>query len=169
MHGRHPKDRLKFSSRVKLGKRAVTHVKPLESLANRAITYVSCRLETGRTHQIRVHAAAMGHPIVGDGKYGLADAFLTGGISRKLHLHARRLVIGSVDGESVDVCAALPEHFADSLTMLGFDAADGDRLPIDEVKFRDTPEGAARHEAAQAKQRRLARRGERRTRGEREQ
>jgi 23S rRNA pseudouridine955/2504/2580 synthase len=124
---------------------------------------------TGRTHQIRVHAAAMGHPIVGDGKYGLADAFLTGGISRKLHLHARRLVIGSVDGESVDVCAALPEHFADSLTMLGFDAADGDRLPIDEVKFRDTPEGAARHEAAQAKQRRLARRGERRTRGEREQ
>ena len=70
MHGRHPKDRLKFSSRVKLGKRAVTHVKPLESLANRAITYVSCRLETGRTHQIRVHLADAGTPILGDVLYG---------------------------------------------------------------------------------------------------
>ena len=70
MHGRHPKDRLKFSSRVKLGKRAVTHVKPLESLANGAITYVSCRLETGRTHQIRVHLADALTPILGDVLYG---------------------------------------------------------------------------------------------------
>ncbi len=120
---------------------------------------------TGRTHQIRVHAMAMGHPIVGDGKYGLADAYLTGGISRKLHLHARRLVIESLDGAKIDVTAALPDHIAQSLDMLGFQEADGDRLPLDEVKFRDTPEGAARHEAAQAKQRRLARRGERRSRG----
>lgn len=123
---------------------------------------------TGRTHQIRVHAVAMGHSIVGDGKYGLADAFLTGGISRKLHLHARRLVIDSLDGAKIDVVATLPEHFAQSLDLLGFQEADGDRLPIDEVKFRDTPEGQARHEAAQAKQRRLARRGERRSRGERD-
>ena len=70
MHGRHPKDRLKFSSKVKVGKRAVTHVTPLESLANGAITYVSCRLETGRTHQIRVHLADARTPILGDALYG---------------------------------------------------------------------------------------------------
>ena len=70
MHGRHPKDRLKFSSKVKVGKRAVTHVAPLESLASGAITYVSCRLETGRTHQIRVHLADARTPILGDALYG---------------------------------------------------------------------------------------------------
>ncbi len=155
------------------------HVDPIEGLPARTrfrvidragprAAFVEFQPLTGRTHQIRVHAAAMGHPIVGDGKYGLADAFLTGGISRKLHLHARRLVIASLDAQTIDETAALPDHFAESLTMLGFSAADGDRLPLDEPKFRDTPEGAARHEAAQAKQRRLARRGERRTRGARE-
>ena len=70
MHGRHPKDRLKFSSKVKIGKRAVTHVKPLESLAHGLATYVACRLETGRTHQIRVHLADARTPILGDALYG---------------------------------------------------------------------------------------------------
>ena len=53
---------------------------------------------TGRTHQLRVHLAAIGHPIVGDGKYGGPEAFLTGSISRKMHLHARRLIIDHPDG-----------------------------------------------------------------------
>lgn len=70
MHGRHPKDRFKFSSKVKLGKRAVTHVTPLERFASGLATYVSCRLETGRTHQIRVHLADDKTPIVGDPLYG---------------------------------------------------------------------------------------------------
>lgn len=70
MHGRHPKDRLKFSSKVTLGKRAVTHVRPLESLAHGLCTYVACRLETGRTHQIRVHLADNKTPILGDALYG---------------------------------------------------------------------------------------------------
>lgn len=70
MHGRHPKDRLKFSSKVKLGKRAVTHVRPLESLGHGLCTYVACRLETGRTHQIRVHLADNKTPILGDALYG---------------------------------------------------------------------------------------------------
>jgi 23S rRNA pseudouridine1911/1915/1917 synthase len=70
LHGRHPKDRMKFSSKVKLGKRAVTHVKPLESLAHGLATYVACRLETGRTHQIRVHLADAKTPILGDALYG---------------------------------------------------------------------------------------------------
>jgi len=57
------------TTRKEQGKRAVTHVKPLESLASGAITYVSCRLETGRTHQIRVHLASVGHPLIGDETY----------------------------------------------------------------------------------------------------
>lgn len=70
LHGRHPKDRMKFSSTVRIGKRAVTHVRPLESFAHGVATYVSCRLETGRTHQIRVHLADSKTPILGDGLYG---------------------------------------------------------------------------------------------------
>jgi 23S rRNA pseudouridine1911/1915/1917 synthase len=69
-HGRHPKDRLKFSSKVKVGKRAVTHIAPIERLAKGLVTYVSCRLETGRTHQIRVHLADGGTPILADELYG---------------------------------------------------------------------------------------------------
>ena len=52
--------------------------------------------------------AAIGHPIVGDAKYGGAEAFLTGGISRKLHLHARRLKIDGLDGKPIDQTAELP-------------------------------------------------------------
>jgi 23S rRNA pseudouridine955/2504/2580 synthase len=84
---------------------------------------------TGRTHQIRVHAAAIGHPLVGDAKYGGKEAFLTGGISRKLHLHARRLVIDAPDSGKVDVTADLPAHMVESFTMLGFDMDLGVPLP----------------------------------------
>lgn len=70
LHGRHPRERLKFSSKVREGKRAVTHVTPIESFAARAATLVACRLETGRTHQIRVHLADSGTPILGDALYG---------------------------------------------------------------------------------------------------
>lgn len=69
LHGRHPRDRLKFSSKVKVGKRAVTHVRPLEHFGEVA-TLVACRLETGRTHQIRIHLAETGTPILGDALYG---------------------------------------------------------------------------------------------------
>ena len=66
----------------------------------------SCEPLTGRTHQLRVHMAAIGHPIVGDGKYGGQDAFLTGSISRKMHLHARRLVIGAPKGADGKMAAS---------------------------------------------------------------
>jgi 23S rRNA pseudouridine1911/1915/1917 synthase len=68
-HGRHPKDRLRFTTHVREGKRAVTNVDVLERYGNVA-TYVRCRLETGRTHQIRVHLAESGTPILGDPLYG---------------------------------------------------------------------------------------------------
>jgi 23S rRNA pseudouridine1911/1915/1917 synthase len=69
LHARHPRDRLRFSSKVKIGKRAVTHVRAIERFGDHA-TYVACRLETGRTHQIRVHLADNKTPILGDTLYG---------------------------------------------------------------------------------------------------
>jgi 23S rRNA pseudouridine1911/1915/1917 synthase len=69
LHGRHPHDRIRFSSKVRSGKRAVTHVRALERFGTHA-THVACRLETGRTHQIRVHLADNKTPIIGDALYG---------------------------------------------------------------------------------------------------
>ncbi len=92
----------------------------MDRAGNRA-AFVEMRPFTGRTHQLRVHAAATGTPIVGDRKYGGPDAMLTGGISRKMHLHARRLVIALPGGGALDVTADLPPHFAETLAMLGFD------------------------------------------------
>ena len=146
----------------KEGSPARTRYRVIERAGNRAC-WVELQPFTGRTHQLRVHMAAIGHPIVGDGKYGGQDAFLTGGISRKMHLHARRLKVDHPDGGAIDVSAELPEHFAESMKLLGFDPADGD-LPLDEVKFSETAEGRKRAASQKAKQVRKARRGERRGR-----
>ena len=140
-----------------------TRYRVIERAGNRA-AWVELQPHTGRTHQLRVHMAAIGHPIVGDGKYGGQDAFLTGTISRKLHLHARRIRIDHPDGGQVDVTAGLPAHFAESLASLGFELEQGD-LPLDEVKFGETPEGKRKAAAAAAKTRRKERKGERRSRG----
>jgi len=71
LHGRDPKNRLRFSSRVREGKRAVTHVAVLERLARDRAAYIECRLETGRTHQIRVHLSLERNtPLLGDDLYG---------------------------------------------------------------------------------------------------
>ena len=117
---------------------------------------------------MRVHLAAIGHPIVGDGKYGGQDAFLTGSISRKMHLHARRLIIATPEskgtGGKLDVTAKLPPHFAQSMEALGFEENQSDASPVrDEAPERSPAEkkqAARRH----AKQYRKDRRGERRTR-----
>ncbi|TFI58383.1 RluA family pseudouridine synthase [Sphingomonas parva] len=145
------------------GLAARTRYRVIERAGNSA-AWVELQPLTGRTHQLRVHMAAIGHPIVGDGKYGGQDAFLTGSISRKLHLHARRLRIDHPDGGQIDVTAELPEHFAESMAYLGFDPADGD-LPLDEIKFADTAEGKRKAATAAAKSRRKERKGERRSRG----
>lgn len=119
---------------------------------------------TGRTHQLRVHMAAIGHPIVGDGKYGGPEAFLSGSISRKMHLHARRLILPHPDGTPLDVEAPLPAHFAASLEQLGFDEADGEYIadPSGEPS-REAQKTAAK---AHAKDYRKERKGERRGRAE---
>ena len=145
------------------GSPARSRYRVIERAGNRA-AWVELQPFTGRTHQLRVHMAAIGHPIVGDGKYGGPAAFLTGGISRKMHLHARRIRVDHPDGGEIDVTAELPTHFAESLAGLGFEAMAGDMMPLDTFTppTREEKKAKAR---AHAKSLRKERRGERRGRG----
>ncbi len=145
------------------GQTARTVYRVVERAGN-AAAWVELQPFTGRTHQLRAHMAAIGHPIVGDGKYGGQDAFLTGSVSRKMHLHARRLIIEAPKDETIDVTADLPEHFAQSMEHLGFDISLSDAGPIatpPPERNRAEKKQAAK---AHAKQYRKARRGERRAR-----
>ena len=110
-------------------KRAHTHYATLYRVASRA-SWVAMEPITGRTHQLRAHMAAIGHPIAGDGKYGgsgqenLGDGWgaqLGGIISKKLHLHARRLVFEHPSSHKpISVVAELPDHMKDSWETLGW-------------------------------------------------
>src|SRR6478672_10097470 len=142
---------------------AKTKWRLIDRAGNRA-AWLELQPLTGRTHQLRAHMASIGHPIVGDAKYGGAEAFLTGGISRKLHLHARRIRIDAPDGGKIDVSADLPQHFSETLTMLGFDPLAGDSMPLEQPPA-PTRESRQRKAAAAAKVKRRERRGERRSRG----
>jgi 23S rRNA pseudouridine1911/1915/1917 synthase len=121
LHGRHPTDRLRFTGRVREGKRAVTFVRVVERFG--VATYVRCTLRTGRTHQIRVHLAESGTPILGDSLYGSAprDAKLAR-IGRTLGhpaLHARLLgFTHPTTGEALRFEAPLPADFAAALEAL---------------------------------------------------
>ena len=112
--GRHPVERKKMAAGVKNGKRAVTHYRVLQRFRNH--TYIECQLETGRTHQIRVHMASIGHPLLGDTVYGPAK--------NPLHmqgqtLHAQVLgLIHPTTGEYLEVEAPLPEYFEKLLKSL---------------------------------------------------
>lgn len=105
------------------GRAAVTDYALLDAAGGRA-SWLALVPATGRTHQLRVHCAAMGTPILGDGKYGGPTAFLEGsGISRKLHLHAREIVLpakASRGGKGLRIVAPLPEHMAKTFRALGF-------------------------------------------------
>jgi 23S rRNA pseudouridine955/2504/2580 synthase len=149
----------------KEGQPARTRYRVIDRAGNRA-AWVELQPHTGRTHQLRVHMAAIGHPIVGDGKYGMAEAFLSGSISRKMHLHARRIRIDHPDGGKLDVTADLPTHFAETLKQLGFDIERGDNMPPDE-RAPLTKEQEKAKAKAHAKTVRKERRGERRGRGDR--
>ncbi len=112
--GRHPIERKKMSTKVSNGRDAVTHYKVLERFGN--FTYIECQLETGRTHQIRVHMASIGHPILGDEIYGPAKC------PYKLEgqtLHAKILgIIHPSTGEYMEFDAPLPEYFQKLLEKL---------------------------------------------------
>lgn len=113
--GRHPIDRKKMSINEKNGKPAVTHYHVIRY--SQQFTYVECRLETGRTHQIRVHMASIGHPLLGDMVYGPAKCPVVGLQGQTLHAgvlgirHPRT-------GEYLEVKAPLPEYFEELLRKL---------------------------------------------------
>ena len=112
--GRHPVDRKKMSINHKNGKEAITHYKVLDRFQN--YTYIECRLETGRTHQIRVHMASIGHPLLGDIVYGPTK------IPCKLQgqtLHAKVIGIKHPRTEEyLEIDAPLPDYFIKLLKKL---------------------------------------------------
>ena len=128
MHCIHPDD----VDTTEGAKRATTDFAVIESMGQRA-AWVGLAPITGRTHQLRAHMAEIGHPIVGDGKYGTNSqtndgegwgAQLGGSISRKLHLHARSLKIKHpVSGKEMTFTAAPPDHMAQTLDLFGFNLA----------------------------------------------
>ena len=149
------------------GQPAKTRYRVVDRAGHKA-AWVELEPLTGRTHQLRVHMAAIGHPIVGDGKYGGQDAFLTGSVSRKMHLHARRLIIAEPGskgtGGKLDVTAELPPHFAASMEALGFEESDSSAAPMRDEAPERTPAEKKQAARQHAKQYRKDRRGERRTR-----
>lgn len=100
------------------GQNAVTYYKVLDYVAKR-ISWLALMPLTGRTHQLRVHCASIQTPILGDGKYGGANAFISG-MSNALHLHARSLVIPGYKGKKLEIQAPLPEHMQETWSKLGF-------------------------------------------------
>ena len=122
-HDRHPTERQRFTSRGSTGRRAVTHVTPVEVVAGGNATLLRCTLETGRTHQIRVHLSDHGHSLVGDPLYGRrsADARVEA-VSKALGrqaLHAAELgFTHPITGEALRFVSAPPDDFAAALARL---------------------------------------------------
>ena len=113
--GRSTKDRKKMAVNYKNGKDAVTHWTVLEEFAG--YSHLRCQLETGRTHQIRVHMAYLGHPLLGDATYGAQSP--DKGLSGQC-LHARELEFSHPStGELIHLTTELPEYFTSILRELG--------------------------------------------------
>ncbi|MBR6223568.1 MAG: RluA family pseudouridine synthase [Lachnospiraceae bacterium] len=113
--GRHKIDRKKMSVDAPVSREAVTHFKVLERF--KSYTYIECELETGRTHQIRVHMSSIGHPLLGDEVYGPKKCPFKGLQGQTLHAK----VIGFIhpsSGEYVEFDSELPEYFEDLLKKL---------------------------------------------------
>jgi 23S rRNA pseudouridine955/2504/2580 synthase len=122
-------------------KRAVTEFALIEAAGDR-LAWMGLRPVTGRTHQLRAHMAELGHPIVGDGKYGGSGqenlgegwgASLGGALSRKMHLHARSITIPHpTTGKPITLTADLPEHMARTWDFFGWDVR---KAPADPFIF----------------------------------
>ncbi len=124
LHGRDPKSRLRFTSRVKEGRVAVTHLRVLETLASARVAFLECKLETGRTHQIRVHLSEVAKtPLLADALYGRAPnaadlAAIASTLGRQA-LHAAVLgFIHPITDQPLRFEAPLPEDFAQALSAL---------------------------------------------------
>ncbi len=112
--GRHPTDRKRMAVNERNGKRAVTHYRVLRRFEN--FTYIECRLETGRTHQIRVHMASVHHPLLGDTVYGAGKSVKN--VDGQV-LHAMILgLVHPVTGQYLEVEAPLPLYFRNLLERL---------------------------------------------------
>lgn len=103
---------------------AISYYRVVEQ-AGQTLSWLEMEPYTGRTHQLRVHAAYIGCPIIGDPKYFEADTNweFPGGIQNRLHLHARRIVIPHPEKGVIDVSAPMPPHMRQSWNLLGFDEA----------------------------------------------
>lgn len=113
--GRDQNERKKMAVNPKNGKEAVTHFQVLKRFSSH--TYIECRLETGRTHQIRVHMASVGHPLLGDSVYGPKKCPYPSLEGQTLHA----MILGFVHprtGEYVETCAPLPHYFEHLLSIL---------------------------------------------------
>lgn len=106
---------------------AISNYRIIEQ-AGQALSWLEMEPHTGRTHQLRVHAAYIGCPIIGDPKYFEADQNweFPGGLQNRLHLHARRIVIPHPNGGTIDVTAPMPPHMRQSWNLIGFDEQSGE-------------------------------------------
>lgn len=102
-------------------KRSTTEYRVIDHLAQR-LSWVELKPLTGRTHQLRVHMEYLGHPIIGDGKYGGDRSFPEGlNLPKQLHLHARHILIPDFKGKTIQITAPLPPHMKESWNMLGLE------------------------------------------------
>jgi len=144
-HGPHGRDeRMAMTEEGEEGAKFSLTEYAVMATAGSEFAWVAARPITGRTHQIRVHLASLGTPIVGDFKYGGAESRGKGDIADKLHLHARSIDIGRPDGGRLQATAPLPPHMVKSWKLLGFDPDDKrDPFPPKKTTKRSSSEAVA--------------------------